>query len=251
MVLKHRVKKLYYLFTPYSVTSIQATPGGPVNIVYLTHALNYWPIIYHNSCHRKLNNALRDLTTSVCRWPEQRLRPVKVDKPRKQERQSRLHRTTELQWRVKTRSRSGQARIRKPEENWSNSRPNEIELIKSFTDIHGGVICKSDPHTKEVFICVCLFVCFKLQSNVVDRWDFGQRRDDSILILTLEYGAFVDILPFSQNMKHHLLISKKKELIKNKHVFIMMDSEVVQFSQDPDIYPDHMRPQSWNYHECS
>lgn len=32
---------LYYLFTPYSVTSIQASPGGPVNILYLTHVLNY------------------------------------------------------------------------------------------------------------------------------------------------------------------------------------------------------------------
>lgn len=51
MLLKHRVKKLYYLFTPYSVTSIQATPGGPVNILFLTHVLNYWLIIYHNSCH--------------------------------------------------------------------------------------------------------------------------------------------------------------------------------------------------------
>lgn len=67
MVLKRRVKngrkkkKLYYLLTPYCVTSIQATPGGPVNILYLTHVLNYWLIIYHNSCHSKLNNALQDL----------------------------------------------------------------------------------------------------------------------------------------------------------------------------------------------
>lgn len=43
MVLKRgeKRKKLYYLFTPHSVTSIQETPGGPVNILYLTHVLNY------------------------------------------------------------------------------------------------------------------------------------------------------------------------------------------------------------------
>ena len=84
MVLKRRVKKkkkkkLYYLFTPYSVTSIQASPGGPVNILYLTHVLNYWPIIYHNSCQWKLNNALQDFTTSsCCSWPRRRLWPFKV-----------------------------------------------------------------------------------------------------------------------------------------------------------------------------
>lgn len=70
---------LYYLFTPYSVTSIQASPGGPVNILYLTHVLNYWPIIYHNSCQWKLNNALQDFTTSSCRsWPRRGLWPFKV-----------------------------------------------------------------------------------------------------------------------------------------------------------------------------
>lgn len=65
MVLKHMVKKkLYYLFTPYSVTSIHAAPGGRANKLYPTHVLNYWLIIYHNSCHLKRNNALQDLATS-------------------------------------------------------------------------------------------------------------------------------------------------------------------------------------------
>lgn len=79
MVLKRMVKKkLYYLFTPYSVTSIHATPGGPANILYPTHVLNYWLIIYHNSCHLKLNNALQDLATSSSLWLRQRGWPIKV-----------------------------------------------------------------------------------------------------------------------------------------------------------------------------
>lgn len=42
--------------------------------------LNYWQIIYHNSCHWKLNNALQDLCASSCSWPEQRLWPLKMER---------------------------------------------------------------------------------------------------------------------------------------------------------------------------